>query len=89
MFDRILVPVDDSPTSRKGVAEAMTVAMLSGGRIRLLHVLAEPLAGLGSEAALVATDEIFAALRSEGQRVLADAKASVQAAGIVVDELLV
>ncbi len=88
MFDRILVPVDDSPTSRKGVAEAIAVARLTGGRIRLLHVLNDPLAGLGSEAALVATDEIFAALRSEGVRVLAQAKASVQAAGVVVDELL-
>jgi nucleotide-binding universal stress UspA family protein len=88
MFDKILVPVDGSPTSCKGLAEAIAVARLTGGRIRLLHVLSDPLAGLGSEAALVATDEIFAALRSAGERVLADAKASVGAAGIEVDEVL-
>ena len=88
MFDRILVPVDGSPTSRKGLAEAIAVARLAGGRIRLLHVFSDPLAGLGSEAALVATDEIFAALRSAGERVLADAKASVEAAGIAADVVL-
>jgi len=39
MYDKILVPVDASPTSDAGLAEAVRLARLSGGRLRLLHVV--------------------------------------------------
>ena len=88
MFDKILVPVDGSATSRRGVDQAIAMAKLTGGSIRLVHVVDEPLAGLGSEAALVSGKDIFGAVRDAGERVLADARASVKAAGIAVDDVL-
>ena len=41
MYRNILVPVDGSPTSLRGLREAIQIARLSGGRIKLLHVVDE------------------------------------------------
>src|SRR4029077_9989146 len=41
-FERILVPVDFSPTSREALALAATLARRGGGRLTLLHVGATP-----------------------------------------------
>jgi universal stress protein family protein len=38
-FQRILVPIDGSPTADRGLDEAIRLAALSGGSLRLLHVL--------------------------------------------------
>ncbi len=88
MFDRILVPVDGSPTSHKGLMEAIAVAKLTGGRIRVMHVVDEPQIGLGTEAAMVDLKRLYAAANDTGQRVLDAAKQSVEAAGVGVDGLL-
>jgi len=39
MYTRILVPVDGSAASEAGLVEAVRLARLSGGTLRLLHVL--------------------------------------------------
>jgi nucleotide-binding universal stress UspA family protein len=88
MYDRILVPVDASATSDKGVSEAIAMARLTGGRIRLLHVFEQPLLGIGSEAALMRGEDIYNAARDAGQQVLAEAAARVKSAGVAVDEQL-
>jgi len=88
MVERILVPVDGSATSRKGVKEAIAVAKLTGARIKLLHVWEPPFLALGAEAALMRGEDIYNLSRDAGQRVLSDAAASVKAAGIEVDEQL-
>jgi nucleotide-binding universal stress UspA family protein len=88
MYDRILVPVDGSATSNKGVSEAIAVARLTGGRIKLLHVYEAPILGFGSEAALMRGEDIHDAARTAGRHVLANAAASVKAAGVEVDEVL-
>ncbi|MES2531248.1 MAG: universal stress protein, partial [Pseudomonadota bacterium] len=41
MYQRILVPVDGSTTATRGLQEAIRLAALTGGRIRLLHVVDE------------------------------------------------
>ena len=38
MYQRILVPVDGSPTSKRGLEEAIGIAKLTHGRLRLFHV---------------------------------------------------
>ena len=43
MYQRILVPVDGSETSKRGLAEAVELARLTGGSVRVMHVLDEPL----------------------------------------------
>lgn len=39
MYQRILVPVDGSPTSNAGLDEAIKLARLTGARLRVLHVV--------------------------------------------------
>ena len=39
MYKHILVPVDGSPTSTQGLGEALRLAHMSGGQVRLLHLV--------------------------------------------------
>ena len=39
MYQCILVPTDGSATSEKALSEAIAMARLSGGSIRLLHIV--------------------------------------------------
>ena len=81
MYERILVPVDGSPTSNAGLDEAIQLARLSGATIKLIHVLdlfavsATPYTGVALSAELI--DE----LRQGGQAVLDSAQARVVAGG--------
>ena len=88
MYQRILVPIDGSPTSKKGLSEAIALAQLTSGRIRLVHVINEPLEAIGIDGALTTAADIFKILRENGERVLAEAAARVEAARIQVDSSL-
>ena len=88
MYERILVPVDASPTSRKGLAEAIALAKLTHARIKLVHVFEMPLLGIGTEAALMRGEDIYSVARDAGQQLLTLAAESVKAAGLEVDEQL-
>lgn len=41
MYQHILVPIDGSATSNKGLDQAISLARLTGGRLRLVHVIDE------------------------------------------------
>jgi nucleotide-binding universal stress UspA family protein len=41
MYERILVPVEGSAPSRKGLDEAIKLAKSSGARLKLVHVVDE------------------------------------------------
>jgi nucleotide-binding universal stress UspA family protein len=88
MFDRILVPIDGSATSNRGLAEAIAMAKLMGGRIKLLHAFEMPPMAIGTEAALMRGEDIYNVARDAGQVVLSAAAASVKAAGLEVEEQL-
>ena len=88
MYQRILVPIDGSPTSKKGLSDAIALAQLTSGRIRLVHVINEPLEAIGIDGALTTAADIFKILRENGERVLAEAAARVEAARIQVDSSL-
>ena len=47
MYQRILVPVDGSPTSDRGLQEAIRLARLTHGELRLIHVIDELSFALG------------------------------------------
>jgi nucleotide-binding universal stress UspA family protein len=85
-YQRILVPVDGSETSTRGLQQAIAMARLTGGRIRVLHVvddlpvLAEGYGALAAEA--------MDMLRDAGKRTLAEAQGKVEEAGVPVDTAL-
>ena len=88
MYQKILVPVDGSPTSSRGLQEAIKLAKLTGARMRLMHVVDEISFASGMEAASMVTGEMMQLLREGGQRVLDKAKARVEKAGVPVDGVL-
>jgi len=88
MYQRILVPIDGSPTSNKGLAEAIAVARLTGGRIRLLHIVNEHAINCGVEGAAGFWGEMVAALQDAGRNILELARRHVAAEGINVDSVM-
>ncbi|HEY2190417.1 MAG TPA: universal stress protein [Caldimonas sp.] len=90
MYQRILVPVDGSPTSDKGLQEAISLAKLSGGRICVLHVVDDLpflLSGDGYGSATLSGD-LLGMLSEAGERILADAQGRAQHAGVPVERAL-
>jgi len=88
MYQRILVPVDGSPTSDLGLQEAIQLAKLSQGCLRLIHVIDNLSFALAMDAYSGYSGEWMNALREGGLRVLEDAKTKVTAAGLQVETVL-
>ncbi|MEP7295268.1 MAG: universal stress protein [Burkholderiales bacterium] len=88
MYQRILVPVDGSPTSNRGLAEAIALAKLTGARLRLVNVV--DMFGIAMEANAYAgiSGELIPLMREGGQRILALARAQAEAAGVSADTAL-
>ncbi len=89
MYDRILVPIDGSPTSERALAEAAGLARLCAAKLRLLHVM-DPLMHItGYERPDVFVREIEPALRRAAQDLLAKARESVTDERVQVETALV
>src|SRR5262245_24517107 len=69
-YKRILVPVDGSTVSDRGLKEAARLARDNGGRLRLLHVVEEYAALSNPSDAGAAIGPILDALRDAGQKKL-------------------
>ena len=88
MYQRILVPVDGSPASNKGLREAIALARLTNGRILLLLVVYDMSLLISSAEYAGLNAEMFAALREAGEKILAEAKGDVERAGVAVETKL-
>ena len=88
MYQRILVPVDGSATSNRGLEEAIRLARLTHGRLRLLHVIDDLSFALVMDAYGGYAGDWHKVLHEDGVRTLAEARATVEAAGIEVDTVL-
>ena len=89
MYQRILVPIDGSPTSDAGVAEAIALAKITGGQLRFMHYL-DPMpffAGLEGAAA-IAVDAV-SVMRTDGEQLLQRAREQAVAEGVAADTVLV
>jgi nucleotide-binding universal stress UspA family protein len=89
MYQRILVPYDGSATSRRGLDEAIQLARLTGGSLRLLHLIDVLLFATGFETATAYVDEVVPFMRQAGERILQEGKARVEKAGMKADTFLV
>ncbi len=88
MYQRILVPVDGSPTSSQGLGEALRLARMSGGQVRLLHLvdtlsLALTLGAYGAFSGDIADD-----LRKEGEKILQHCRQQALDAGVAADVVM-
>jgi nucleotide-binding universal stress UspA family protein len=87
MYQRILVPVDGSPTSDRGVAEAIELARLTGGSLRILHVVDAPVTSIGFEGFDGTAENILELVEQDGQRIVDKAVTTVRTAGIQCDSV--
>jgi nucleotide-binding universal stress UspA family protein len=88
MYQRILVPVDGSATSSRGLEEAIRVAMMSHGKLRLIHVIDELSFALAMDASWGGTSGWIEMLREGGAKLLDEAAAQVHSAGLDVESVL-
>ncbi|WP_042421630.1 universal stress protein [Comamonas granuli] len=87
MYQRILVPVDGSPTSLQGLAEAIRLAQTTGGQIRVLHMV-DTLSIAMAVGAYAISADVLDQLRADGEQILQDARAQAVAAGVAADTVL-
>jgi len=88
MYQRILVPIDGSMTAQRGVAEAVELARLTQGHLRLVHCIDDLSCGLAMEGYGGTLAGWLEELRADGRRLLDQGKAVAAAAGIEVDAVL-
>ena len=93
MFRRILVPIDGSPPSRRGLDEAIKLAKDQRARIGLLHVIDESIVTRTFDGTTYMpagyVDDFMRSLTSGGKKLLARAEAKVRAGRVKVDAALV
>jgi nucleotide-binding universal stress UspA family protein len=89
MYEKILVPVDGSPTSHLGLQEAIKLAKLCGARLLLIHVVDLMSYNIAAAADAGLSAEVWQALKEGGQEILAKSQAAVQAAGLACEIKLV
>ena len=86
-YKRILVPVDGSAVSDRGLKEALSLARAAGARVRLLHVVAEYVAYSNVEAT-IDLEPILEGLRAAGRKTLARIERRAQGKGVRIEAAL-
>jgi len=87
MYRRILVPLDGSATSRRGLQQAIALARGSGARLRLVHVLDEtPMLGMMEEG--VDLTPFVQDLAKRGREMVARGKRLAEKSGVAADAVL-
>lgn len=87
MYQRILVPVDGSATSERGLREAVKLASGQSTRLLLLHVV-DDYTMLMETTSAASYDEMLRGLRHYGLDVLNKAKHVAEEAGVHCETLL-
>jgi nucleotide-binding universal stress UspA family protein len=88
MYEKILVAVDGSPTSLRGLDEAIKVAKAMRGQLLLVHVVNE-LVISAEYVPSVYYEPILISLRDSGGKVLEQAVSVAQRAGVSCEHKLV
>lgn len=87
MYSRILVPIDGSPTSRRGLEEALRLAKTVKAAVRLVHVVDESALTMNPEAA-TATVPLLEQFTEAGKQILAEAQAAAQREGVQAETVM-
>ena len=90
MYQKIIVAVDDSETSRCALAEAVNIATATNARLHIVHVADEVLLGMHHRAVTTTLDfeHAMTAIRDAGVTILEAARATAGAAGVEAEIIL-
>lgn len=88
MFKRILIPVDGSDTANKALVAGLRMARETSANVRLLHALNEMayLGGMAPDGTW--SGDLIGMVREAGAKVLADATAIAESAGVEPSQVL-
>jgi nucleotide-binding universal stress UspA family protein len=81
MYERILVPVDGSDASNRGLQEAIKLSKALGGELRLVHIVDDSALALNPEAGIAAAP-LVADFAQAGKSILEEARGVAQAEGL-------
>jgi nucleotide-binding universal stress UspA family protein len=85
MYHRILVPIDGSATSERGLDEALAVAASLGSEVRLIHVVDDASLVMNSAALASNVGELLVSLAQAGEEILAAGKLRAKARNLSVE----
>jgi len=85
MYDTILVPIDGSGPSKAGLREAIRVAKLSRGTIRVVHVVNE----IQAVVAGYYSGDLRDSLLAQANNLVSDAKAEVTRQGVPAEAMVI
>ena len=88
MYQRILVPFDGSTTSRQGLDEALSLARLTGARLRLIHVVDELKYVTGFEPFAVYNADLVPLMAQAGSEILEQGREQARLAGVEAESVL-
>jgi nucleotide-binding universal stress UspA family protein len=88
VYKKILVPVDGSSTSQRGLAEAIRIAKHCNATLRVLHIVNELVMAPGYPSVTGYTD-VIDALRESGKKVLRTSEEQVRREGVACETQLV
>jgi nucleotide-binding universal stress UspA family protein len=88
MYNKILVPVDGSPASDLGLAEALKVAKLTDAKLRLLHAVDMLTPSLSPRLNMAMNPAVLEMFRQGGEEILAKARTAVEEAGVPCESVL-
>lgn len=88
MYTNILIAVDGSTASQRGLVEGLRLAKATGGRVRLVHVVNAlvPESEIASTAYYQALAEAF---RKSGSEILENAAAAARIAGVPFEQKMI
>ena len=84
MYERILVPVDGSKTSKRGLEEAIKLSKALGSALRLVHIVDDSALAMNPEAGIAAAP-LVADFAEGGREILEEARALAAAQGAQVE----
>ena len=88
MYGKILVPVDGSETSTRGLSEAIKIAKAQGSRLRLVHIVNEYIFDVTYCAGFF-PQKLIDSLVKTGKSVLDAAESAAKKEGVKVDSVLI
>ena len=87
MYGRILVPVDGSSTSNRGLMEAINLAKDQKAKLRLLHAIDESFLVYDAYG-MMSWDSVTRSLREGGEKLMAEAKTLAARNGIDAESVV-
>jgi len=88
MYSKILVPVDGSETSTRGLDEAIMIAKTCGSQLRLVHIVNEFILDCTYAPGLYTADLIETLVKS-GRKVLDAARTAAKREGVNTESVLI